>query len=186
MKAALDEVRIAEDGSVDVRIIPLDELRGRPDILVTISPNTPSWQVLKNLYLKSIAQQLGVGCDVTGIVHGGEDIFTFITEDGDYREVRVGTLAPLALCLRRIVEVAATLELAAPNPLAQSSWRRPTGMPPADANAIPHRPLVTCAPRFISGGVNPWTAGGLNTIRSERRRVPNGFLSEPNQLIRSA
>jgi hypothetical protein len=90
MKTVLDELRFDDDGNIDVRIIPPDEVSADPDILVTLSVNSQPWELVKESSLPRIAACLGVAKDgIVGLVDGGDDTYTIITADGKYLEVDV-------------------------------------------------------------------------------------------------
>jgi hypothetical protein len=87
MKAVLDELRVCDNGQIDIRVIAPDEVSPRPEIPVTVSPDAPAWHSIRNLHLRRIASELGIRGEVTGIVHGGLDQFTVLTSDNEYLSV---------------------------------------------------------------------------------------------------
>ena len=100
MNATIDELRVDEDGTIYVGVVPPEDSgAGDANVLAAISPGTPSAFAITAL-LKKIATDLGEAEPVLAIVHGGGNRFTLITGHSHFSEIDGG------LIVDRIREIA--------------------------------------------------------------------------------
>lgn len=125
MEAILDELRVAEDGRIYVSVILPNRSAEPPDIMATLDPHTAPWDRIACDYLPCLERSLGLQPrSVKGIVHGGGDVFTVITAEGDYREVRVSDCPSALEAIKSIAHLVAVPGAAEPNPIRQQPPQR--------------------------------------------------------------
>jgi hypothetical protein len=106
MNAVIDELWVYDAGTVDVRIIPPDEVSRMPDALVTFSAGSSPALTIIGRDLPAIAAALGARGRIEGLVHGGEDIYTFKSSAGESIEVTLDSRPDVALIIQRIADAA--------------------------------------------------------------------------------
>lgn len=124
----VDEIRVTDNGDVEVRIVPPDSVSEALDIMGTYRRDSFPWQFVCRSCLCTIANELGLECRVLGIVHGGEDRYTVITSANDYLEMDRGTSPASLGAINRVSQLVEALELAPHNPLSEEpavDGRRP-------------------------------------------------------------
>jgi hypothetical protein len=83
----LDELQIGENGDIDLRVIPPDEVSLEPDFLVTCAHGSRRCNWVRVHGLHAIERELGLTSGIAGLVHGGEDTYTIRTQDSQFIEV---------------------------------------------------------------------------------------------------
>jgi len=181
MNAILDELRVGEDGTIYVGVVPLGGALARPNILATFPHSTPMCEFVGSL-LKRIAAQIDIGCAIEGIVHGGDDRFTVITSDGDYLAVdakvsqsaiaQIQDIAQLILAVERLNE-----RITSPIPMGRIAH---LSSPPINRMCpVPH-----AGNRFYNRNwPEVWS---LEYNVHLPRKVSRYTYEEPNRLVRSA
>jgi len=107
MRPLLDEIRVADNGSLDIRIIEDDGTSSRPYRLVTLEPGDPATDLIRDGTLRKMGRVLGITSPVRTLVHGGEDRFTVISADGIPKEINVKGWPQAAAAIREIADLAA-------------------------------------------------------------------------------
>jgi hypothetical protein len=107
MNSVLDEIRVADDGSLDIRIIENDSTSSLPYRLVTLEPGDPATELIRDGALHKIARILGTTSPIRTIVHDGEDRFTVISADGVAREINEKEWPQAVSGIREIADLAA-------------------------------------------------------------------------------
>jgi len=182
--SVVDEIRVTDDGTVEIRIIPPDHVSEDLEIMGVYPPGSWAREVIIDICARTAARTLGIACDITGVVHGGEDRYTFITSAGDYVESNAGSQDAIAAAMAKVARVVESLELVRHNHLptaVRSQRERPH---PVRANrlvrkdhALQRRSVrVFSVPNpsgYLPGELNPfpskWRDSGL------RRRRPNSL-----------
>jgi len=106
MNAVIDELWVYDAGTVDVRIIPPDEVSRMSDALVTFSAGSSPAQAIVGRDLPAISAALDAHGRIEGFVHGGEDIYTFKSSAGESIEVTLGSRPDVAQHVQRIADLA--------------------------------------------------------------------------------
>lgn len=120
----VDEIRVTDDGDVEVRIVPPDSLSPAPDIMATYRRGSFPWQFLRHSCMRTIARELGLECEVLGVVHGGEDRYTVVTSERDYLEVDRATRPACLGAIDKVSRLVQALELAPHNEVPQAGARK--------------------------------------------------------------
>ena len=114
MSVILDEVRVGEDGQVDVRIIPSDDVSTRADVLAVFEPGSTQAEMVIKRFLPAIASRLETRGAITCIVHGGEDSYSVLTSDGEALELNVGKDPGARDALADLADYVASAEMILP------------------------------------------------------------------------
>jgi len=81
----LDEIRIDETGTIDVRVVPDDDVSAEPYFLVVLPVGTRSYGPVQR-YLLRLAKTIGCH-DIVSVVHGGESEYTIRLRDGSLKVI---------------------------------------------------------------------------------------------------
>jgi hypothetical protein len=107
----LDELQVDENGDIDLRIIPPDEVSLEPDILVTCAHGSRRYNWVRVHGLRPIARELGLTSGIAGLVHGGEDTYTIRTRDSQFVEVNRQTHPAVVRVIEELAETVGKLAL---------------------------------------------------------------------------
>ena len=114
MSVVLDEVRVGEDGQVDVRIIPSDDVSARAEVLAVFEAGSSPAGMVTERFLPRIAARLRVSGRIACIVHGGEDSYSVLTSDGKAMEFNVARDHGLRDAIGDLADYVASVEMITP------------------------------------------------------------------------